>query len=185
VESYQGRALVASPYLTDPNFMRSVLYLIRHDDEGAMGLVLNRPLSTSIGQLLGDLTESTIENEQPVFFGGPVDGPIMMLQACCESEESEATEVFIACDQAKILELVNDDAPNVLGFRLFDGYSGWGPGQLESELAEGSWLIWDIDPKQLFSDAESLWQQAIVQIGRGVIANGIGDDCFHSNPDNN
>jgi putative transcriptional regulator len=66
VESYQGRALVASPYLTDPNFMRSVLYLIRHDDEGAMGLVLNRPLSTSIGQLLGELTESTIENEPVV-----------------------------------------------------------------------------------------------------------------------
>lgn len=185
MESYQGRALVASPYLADPNFMRTVIYLIRHDDDGAMGLVLNRPLQTNIGQLLGELTESTIENDQPVFFGGPVDGPIMMLQACCEKQESEGTEVFIACDQARILEIINDDAPGVIGFRLFDGYSGWGPGQLESEIEEGSWLIWEIEPKQLFSDSESLWQEAVVQIGRGVIADGIGDYRFCCDPDHN
>jgi putative transcriptional regulator len=185
VESYQGRALVASPYLTDQNFMRTVLYLIRHDEEGAMGLVLNRPLATNIGQLLGELTETSIENQQPVFFGGPVDGPIMMLQANCVGAESEDTEIFIACDQAKILEVVHNEAPNVLGFRLFDGYSGWGPGQLESEMEEGSWLIWDINPEQIFSESDQLWQEAVVQIGRGVIAGGLGDQQFCCNPDHN
>lgn len=185
MESYQGRALVASPYLTEPNFMRSVIYLIRHDEDGAMGLVLNRPLTTSIGQLLGELTESTIENEEPVYYGGPVDGPIMMLQACCGGEQSEETELFIACDQTRILEIVNDKAPNVLGSRLFDGYSGWGPRQLECEIDEGSWLIWDIEPRFLFSDPESLWQEAVVRIGRGVIAGGLGDNRFECDPDKN
>lgn len=185
MESYQGRALVASPYLNDPNFMRSVIYLVRHDEDGAMGLVLNRPLQTNVGQLISELTESTIENHQPVYFGGPVEGPVMMLQACGENLQSEVTELFIACDQSKILEVVNNEATQVLGFRLFDGYSGWGPGQLEREIEEGSWLIWDIDPRHLFLDTEKLWQEAVVEIGRGVIAGGLGDNRFCCNPDNN
>jgi putative transcriptional regulator len=109
----------------------------------------------------------------------------MMLQANKVEIESEHTEIFIACDQAKILEVVNNEAPNVLGFRLFDGYSGWGPGQLESEMEEGSWLIWDINPDQIFSESEKLWQEAVVHIGRAVIAGGLGDQQFCCNPDHN
>ncbi len=185
MESYQGRALVASPYLADGNFMRTVIYMIRHDEEGAMGLILNRPMQTTIGELLGELTESSIDNCEPVYFGGPVDGPVMMLQACCENDSDDHAEVLIACDQARILEVINEDAPNQLGIRLFDGYSGWGPGQLESEMSEGSWLVWDIRPDQLFHDPETLWQEAVVQIGRNVIATGIGLDKLCGDPDEN
>ncbi len=80
MESVQGLALVASPYLTDPNFLRSVVYLLRHDEEGAIGLILNRPTHTSIGELLEQLSGEPVENELPVYYGGPVDGPLMLLQ---------------------------------------------------------------------------------------------------------
>lgn len=185
MESYQGRALVASPYLVDGNFMRTVVYLIRHDEDGAMGLILNRPLKTTIGELLGELTESSIDNDQPVHYGGPVDGPVMMLQASCDSADDQHAEVLIACDQARILEVINENSPHQLGLRIFDGYSGWGPNQLEAEISEGSWLIWEIRPDQLFHDSESLWQEAVVQIGRDVIATSVGIDKFCGDPDEN
>lgn len=185
MESYQGRALVASPYLSDGNFMRTVVYMIRHDQDGAMGLILNRPMKLTIGELLGDLTESSIENDLPVYYGGPVDGPVMMLQVCCETEADDHAEVLIACDQSKIMEVINDPSPEQLGIRLFDGYSGWGPGQLEIEMSEGSWLVWDIRPDQLFHDPETLWQEAVVQIGRNVMATGIGIERFCGDPDEN
>lgn len=185
MESYQGRALVASPYLVDGNFMRSVVYMIRHDEEGAMGLVLNRPLTVSIGELLGELTETPIENGLPVFCGGPVDGPVMMLQVSCRQPDDEQAEVLIACDQTRILQEIEQPNSQQLGIRLFDGYSGWGPGQLESEVEDGSWLVWDISPNQLFHDSETLWQMAVVEIGRNVIADGIGIEKFHGDPDYN
>jgi putative transcriptional regulator len=185
VEFYQGRALVASPYLTDSNFMRTVVYMIRHDEEGAMGLVLNRPMQSTVGQLLGELTESTIDNNQPVFYGGPVDGPVMILQACFEDQAHEAAEVLIACDQDRILQILDQPPSNSLGYRLFDGYSGWGPGQLEEEINEGSWLIWDIQPEQIFSSADSIWQEAVLQIGRKVIAGGLGHTELCGDPDQN
>ena len=173
METIQGRALVASPYLTDPNFLRSVVYILRHDDEGAIGLILNRPTLTSVGELLEQLSEQTIENSEPVYCGGPVDGPLMMLQAC-SGEQLDSQIVYVASDQDRIVEVCSQHKKATLdGYRVFDGYSGWGAAQLERELKEGGWLVWDIQPDQLFSDSEELWQTAIREIGRDILAGGI------------
>lgn len=173
MDTIQGRALVASPYLTDPNFIRSVVYILRHDEEGSIGLILNRPMRTTVGELLGQLTEQAVVNGQPVYCGGPVDGPLMMLQAC-HRDQSDSQIVYVASDQERITSVCAEHDPaSMNGYRVFDGYAGWGAGQLENELQQGGWLVWDIQPTQIFADAEELWQTALREIGRDILAGGI------------
>lgn len=187
MESVQGLALVASPYLTDPNFLRSVVYLLRHDEEGAIGLILNRPTHTSIGELLEQLSGEPVENELPVYYGGPVDGPLMLLQECTQEDEPS---IFIASDQARILDICDParsipaSHPKHCGgdYRVFDGYAGWAPDQLDDEVRGGGWLVWHIQPEQLFEDPEDLWQNAIKQIGRDILAGGIDPSKMPENP---
>ncbi len=181
MDKIQGRALVASPYLTDPNFLRSVVYVLRHDDEGAMGLLLNRPLELTVGSLLEQLADQPVDNTAPVFFGGPVDGPLMMLQR--RTDEAGRRLIEVATDQTQILTAcqAKDDQPSS-GCRVFDGYSGWGPGQLDDELQSGGWLLWDIQPEQVFQDPEDLWKIAIRQIGRDILSGGIDPSKMPEDP---
>ncbi len=181
MHSLQGHALVASPYLTDPNFLRSVVYLLRHDDDGAVGLILNRPLLTTVGSLLTEISGQQVNNPQPVYCGGPVDGPLMLLQAC---EHEEVPAIYIASDQDRILEIcaLDSNASNAGEYRVFDGYAGWGAEQLEKELSGGGWLVWEIPAEQLFADAEYLWRNAIRQIGRDILAGGIDPSKMPEDP---
>lgn len=190
MESVQGFALVASPYLTDPHFLRSVVYILRHDEEGAIGLILNRPTHTSIGQWLEQSSGEAVENERPVYYGGPVDGPLMLLQECTQGTEPS---IFIASDQERILDICHPQRSVPAGhpkhcggdYRVFDGYAGWVPEQLDDELREGGWLIWHIKPCQIFEDSEGLWQTAIQQIGRDILSGGIDFSKMHGDPANN
>ncbi len=181
MENVQGHALVASPYLTDPNFLRSVVYILRHDEEGAIGLVLNRPTQTDIGSLLEQLTETPLHNTSPVFYGGPVDGPLMMLFQC--PSEGDTTAIHVASDQHKIVEICgNVDGSGIEKYRVFDGYSGWGAQQLDNELKHGGWLVWDIQPEQVFADPDELWQFVIRQIGREILSGGIDPSRIPEDP---
>lgn len=183
MHSLQGHALVASPYLTDPNFLRSVVYLLRHDNDGAVGLILNRPLLTTVGSLLSEIAGQKIHNPHPVYCGGPVDGPLMLLQVC---EGEEAPAIYIASDQERILEICTPNFPEndspESDYRVFDGYAGWGAQQLEKELSGGGWLVWEIPADQLFADAEYLWRNAIRQIGRDILAGGIDPSKMPEDP---
>lgn len=190
MESAQGFALVASPYLTDPHFLRSVVYILRHDQEGAIGLILNRPTHTTIGQLLGQASGEEFENERPIYYGGPVEGPLMLLQECTQGDEPS---IFIASDQERILDICHPDRDVPAGhpehcagdYRVFDGYAGWAPEQLDDELREGGWLVWQIQPSQIFEDCEDLWQTAIRQIGRDILSGGIDFSKMQGDPANN
>lgn len=182
----QGQALVASPYLTDPNFLRSVVYILRHDEEGAIGLLLNRPLGTTVGSLLEHLTEVPVHNDQPVYYGGPVDGPLMMLER--RHSSTCGTSMYVASDQDQILQVCSGEnasaceEPGGELYRVFDGYSGWSAGQLDAELKSGGWLLWDIPAEQVLGDPETLWQQAIRQIGRDILAGGIDPSKMPEDP---
>lgn len=184
MNSFQGKALVASPYLTDPFFMRTVVYILQHDSEGAVGLVLNRPLNLTVGQLLGELIDTKVTNKDPVFYGGPVDGLVMMIQACIDVS-SEKQVVVIAKDREHITDFANKKEKESSSMRLFDGYSGWGPSQLDRELDEGSWLLWEAEPTQLFAEPGELWQSAVRQIGRDVIAKGVAGEDLFADPSRN
>ncbi|MCA9132514.1 MAG: YqgE/AlgH family protein [Planctomycetales bacterium] len=184
MDSIQGRALVASPYLTDSNFLRSVVYILRHDEEGAIGLIINRPTPTTIGSLLEQLLDEAVENEMPVYYGGPVEGPLMLLQER-SGPVAGMSALYVASDQQCILQICNPLGPQdkSLGrYRVFDGYSGWGAGQLDDEMRCGGWLLWDVEPDQLFSDPDELWQLAIKQIGREILSGGIDPSKIPEDP---
>ena len=189
METVQGQALVASPYLTDPNFMRTVVYIVRHDDEGAVGLVLNRPTSVTLGSLLKELSETPVALSAPVFCGGPVEGPLVMLhQATHESDDvvclaadQEQIVEFCAVEQDNAIEPATPDA-DATPYRVFDGYSGWGAGQLEGELHSGGWMVWGIEPREVFTDPERIWQLAVHRIGREILAGGIDPSRIPEDP---
>lgn len=195
MESVQGRALVASPYLSDPNFLRSVVYILQHDQEGGLGLLLNRPTDRSVANLLEELSDVRVENDSAIYWGGPVDGPLMLLQ---ELRGEGTSGIFAASEQERILEICREGLtatgnfdeehasestrPVAGSYRVFDGYAGWGAGQLDSELTDGGWLVWDIEPQQIFSDTDDLWEQALKSIGRDVLSNGIDPSLLPEDP---
>lgn len=177
-ENLQGLALVASPYLTDQNFLRSVVYMLNHDADGAMGLILNRPTNVSIQDLLDQLAEKHVDNDSPVYCGGPVDGMLTMLQSV---EINERCLIACATDQDRILTVCEENRPDHK-YRVFDGYAGWGPGQLEAELQGGGWITWDLNPEDVFSDPDEIWQMAIHRIGRDILAGGIDISKMQQDP---
>ncbi len=164
--------------------MRTVVYILEHNDEGAIGLVLNRPLNLSVGELLSELTDREIKNGEPVFYGGPVDGLVMMIKSTLDVA-SESKAIFVASDSDRITKLADKEEYDSQSLRIFDGYSGWGASQLDHEMDEGSWLVWDIPPDQLFCEPEELWQTAVRQIGRDIIAQGVAGTELALDPTRN
>ena len=137
--SLQGSLLVASPDLLDPNFRRTVVLLTEHDAEAAMGVVLNRRLEIAVVDAVPVLAE-LVEDGAQVFSGGPVQsGSVLALADFNEPAQSAALAFgsigYLRGDEDPA-ELVGD----VTAVRVFAGYSGWGPGQLEAELAQEAWI---------------------------------------------
>ncbi len=173
MESIEGKALVASPYLTERNFLRSVVYILRHDEDGAFGLILNRPTELTVGKLMERFSDHPNTNPNPIYNGGPVEGPLLVIHDRAEGAVPDDFEfcaslgIYVATDQSEIFDIW--ETANCK-FRCFDGYSGWSAGQLESELNAGGWLIWDAPPETVFADPEPMWKQAVQQIGRNVLS---------------
>ena len=165
--SLAGRLLVAIPTLPDPNFERSVVLVLDHDGDGAVGVILNRPTDASLPvQLPG--WASLAAAPAVVFLGGPVapDAAIGVARA----EPAVAQEGFLplpgphrAALGTVDLSLVPDEAaPTVTDVRVFAGYAGWGAGQLEGELARGDWIVVDGEPGDPFSDdPDDLWRAVL------------------------
>lgn len=165
VASLRGRCLIASPALADPNFARSVVLIAEHTEDGAMGLVLNRPTEAIVGEAVEELAGVVLPGEQ-VFVGGPVQEQSVMVLAEFDDPEQAAAIVqgdigFLAAD-AELAEL----SGRTRRARVFAGHSGWGPGQLDAELEEGSWIVGDLDPEDVFTqDPEGLWSTALARKG--------------------
>ena len=168
MDSLRGKLLIASPVLIDPNFHRTVILIAEHTEEGAMGLVLNRPAETLVADVVPDLSELA-EEDAPVFFGGPVASDSVIVLA--EFDDPSRAGVlldddlgFVGSDSGDL----TDVADGVRRARIYAGHSGWGPGQLEGELEEESWIV---DPapqrEELFSDdPDGLWSAVLRRKGR-------------------
>ncbi len=142
-EDAPGRFLVASRGLGDPNFARSVVLLLRHDADGAMGIIVNRPTRVSAQEVLPDV-EALAGYPAPVFFGGPVmvERLLVLLKSEVPLAESEALtgNVYVTASRTTLEALSIEDArPDRL--RVFAGHAGWGPGQLDREIADGGWHV--------------------------------------------
>ena len=156
--------LVASPALLDPNFLHSVVLLVEYDDEGALGLVLNRPLPLALEQVCEEGGMSYRgSTEATAWRGGPVDpqrGILLVQGGLPEDEDTVLDFTHFVSHRKDLLENLLADPQ--ARYRLFLGYSGWGPGQLDQELELGAWT-----PRPLVSewllhpDPSGLWQVAL------------------------
>lgn len=176
VESLTGKFLLAQPVLVDPNFAKSVVLIVRHDQEGAFGLVINKPLTVNIEQALGDTVESAQGNDAPVYSGGPCQGPVFAMHADPTiGGEEPIAGVYLTTERDAINLLLFSNAEPV---KLFASYSGWSPGQIESELAEGSWSIVQGDAGEAFSVDPHLWSRlhTRISLSRYVDPEHIPDD---------
>jgi putative transcriptional regulator len=163
-ESIRGKLLVASPTLVDPNFARAVVLITEHTDEGAMGIVLNRPSETSVDEVVPEL--AGVAASEPVFVGGPVQPEAVVLLA--EFADPEAAAWIVVADVGLASAEVDlDELPQaVRRGRVYAGYSGWSPGQLEAELESDSWIVEPPLPAELFpDDPATLWHDVLARKG--------------------
>ncbi|MHB8900947.1 MAG: YqgE/AlgH family protein [Thermoguttaceae bacterium] len=167
MDSLQGHLLIASPHLADPNFVRTVVLLVHHSEEGTLGVVLNRPSGSTIRRLWEDVDEEPCDNDHPFHLGGPVSGPVMALHTDDGRSDLEVIPgLHFATHRDHIDYLVRQ---NKDPFRIFVGHSGWGKGQLESEMDEGAWLTLPATLELVFSDESELWRRVTQQVGRTML----------------
>lgn len=162
-ESYTGRLVVATPSLGDPNFDRTVVLMLEHSAEGAVGLVLNRISDVDLAVPLPDWADLAT-GPRKIFVGGPVaQGAVLGLAHTDQDSPSEGWSPLIGRLGTIDLRLTPPDlVPSVHRLRVFTGYAGWGSGQLENEIEGGSWFVIDAEPEDAFTAApEDLWTVVI------------------------
>src|SRR4051794_27479176 len=133
MQSLRGHLLIASPALTEPTFNRTVILLTEHTDEGAMGVVLNRPSSSNVGEAVPELA-ALAGDDTPIYVGGPVQTGALIVLA--EFRDRGAAAAIVVADVGLVSADVDTEVlvEATRRARVFAGYAGWGPGQLESEL---------------------------------------------------
>jgi putative transcriptional regulator len=163
MDTTRGRLLVASPLLGDPNFERTVVFMLEHSDEGAVGLVLNRPSGVEIDEPLEDWSRYT-SYPPVVFVGGPVSREAVIALARAGGDRLEGSWQAIV-GSIGVIDLTADAdllGPAIDDLRIFSGYAGWGPGQLEGELGEGAWFVVDAVADDPFSrEPEGMWRDVL------------------------
>src|SRR3954452_14146804 len=164
-ESLAGRLLVASTTLQDPNFERTVVLIGLHSEDGALGLVLNRPSTSTVSAAVPQLDE-LVESEEPVFVGGPVQSTSIVMLA--EFTDPAAAGLLVLgriglpAPDASLEQL----AAATTRRRVYAGYAGWSEGQLDSELESGDWIADDALPDDVFSEAPgALWSSVLTRKG--------------------
>lgn len=161
-----GALLVARPSLIDPNFRRTVVYLVAHGEEGTWGVVLNRPSETPVHNVLPQWEPMTAKSKV-IFMGGPVRPSAAMSLAVCRTGRSPVDHDWMAqvAGQVALLDMDADAdqlAPMLRGMRIFAGHAGWGLGQLEAEIDEGSWFVLPGLPDDVLAGPQTdLWFQVL------------------------
>jgi putative transcriptional regulator len=172
MESMTGQLLVATPTLKDPNFDRTVVLLVAHEAGGALGVVLNRATEVPVSDVLGDWGQ--LAGEPSVLFeGGPVQPESAICLARMRSPAQRLKGFNRISGAVGTVDLSVDPdrlRTSVLGIRVFAGYSGWEPGQVEHEISAGSWFVLDALPGDPFIDRpDDLWQMVLRRQG-GIMA---------------
>ncbi|HSW31012.1 MAG TPA: YqgE/AlgH family protein [Longimicrobiales bacterium] len=164
MESLKGRLLISSGSLFDPNFRHTVVLVGEHSAEGALGVVLNRPTDVTVAEAVPVLA-ALVDGDEPLFEGGPVQPSNPVLLA--ELAHPELADLLIFGTVGFLVgEVPEDVRPGILRARVYAGYSGWGPGQLEREMADGSWILEPAQEDDVFTDApDTLWSRVLERKG--------------------
>ena len=171
VQSLKGQLLIAGPALLDPNFRRTVVLVGEHSEDGALGLVLNRSSETTVDEAVPELI-AIVDGLEQVHVGGPVQPSAIVVLADFVDPDRAGSLVL---DSVGFLpsEVDPDELGELRRARVFAGYAGWGPGQLDGELEEGSWIVEPAMPDDVFTlEPEGLWSEVLRRKGGpfGVLA---------------
>lgn len=159
-ESLAGSLLVAHPVLRDPNFRRAVVLMSVHNAEGAMGVVLNRPLGRRLGELTGEFALGALAGV-PLYAGGPVQNEQLLLVAW--QPQTEGFRVHFGVEPDRAAQLVTEEGTQLRGFL---GYSGWSAGQLEQELKLNTWIVTEVPAGLLERPPDDkLWRGVLASLG--------------------
>jgi len=166
IDPTSGILLISDPFLKDPNFMRTVVFLCEHQEQGSFGFVLNRKYENTIDELIPELEGHKI----PLFYGGPVQMDTIHFLHQYPGEIPGGQEVmkgiYWGGDFDKVVEMIKNDEMNENKIRFFIGYSGWSDGQLKNELDEKSWLTVKATRKLVFhNDYKEIWKDSLKQLG--------------------
>lgn len=176
MEFLKGSFLIATPGLMDPNFSRTVVYVVEHNSDGAFGLVLTRPAELNLWDLckkIFDNPESLPKKDRmetvSVFSGGPVqESAVFYLHTEAELGQASPVDpgVYMGSEAEDLRSVLLKLDGQVERFRIFFGYSGWAPGQLEDEVRSGGWLVRPATVSQVFNpDPEELWSELVQSFG--------------------
>lgn len=160
-----GRILISEPMLADENFHRSVIYLCSHSPEGSLGFVFNNMIEQELGEFVPELEGSDF----PVYVGGPVDQQSMHIihrKPKILGGEKVSDDLYLGADIDVLIDAMKNSSLNKSDIKFFLGYSGWGPKQLDQEIAFSSWLVADCTNSFFFeADTSQLWKEAIRNLG--------------------
>ncbi len=182
--SLRDHFLIAMPNLADPNFFHTVIYLCDHDAEGAMGLIVNRPLDLTLGEIFEQMEIACSDESlasRTVYFGGPVQCErgfvIHRPHGQWESSLLVSEDIAVTSSRDILKAIAEGEGPADCLIAL--GYAGWGAGQLEEELVDNAWLSVDSDPAILFETSDSERWQAAAALG-GVDPNLLSGEIGHA-----
>lgn len=164
MESHQGSLLISSGGLYDPNFRHTVVLIGEHNADGALGVVLNRALNKTVEEAVPELRE-LVAPGAPLFTGGPVqpNSPVLL----AELARPDLADILVFGSVGFLVgEVSAEIRPHVVRARLYAGYSGWGAGQLEAEMATGSWIVEPATEDDVFTDQpDLLWSHVLARKG--------------------
>lgn len=166
VEPGPGILLIADPFLKDPNFLRTVVFLCEHREEGSFGFVLNRKYENTLDELIPDVEGFRL----PVFYGGPVQMDTIhflhQYPVDIPGGEEVMKGIYWGGDFVKAVEMIKSGEMDFQKIRFYIGYSGWANGQLKEELKEKSWLTVKANRKLIFqTTAEEIWKESLKHLG--------------------
>jgi len=183
MKSLRGTILIAAPTLLDPNFVQTVVLMVQHDKNGALGLVLNRRTETTLKEAWEQISETPCEREDSLFIGGPCEGVLMALHPFEDAAQLEIMPGLYFATETKHIEwLMKQEDRRV---RFFVGYAGWSSGQLENELEHGSWLIAPVDIGKIFGPEHDLWRQLKREIALMAIIGKVNPRIIPRDPSHN
>jgi putative transcriptional regulator len=165
VDTIRGQLLIAGPTLGDPNFWRTVVLVVEHSEDGAMGLVLNRPSETTVGEAVPQLAE-LVDPDEDVLVGGPVQQSGVIVLAEFEDPADAAMIAFEDVGIVGTTSEVMERPTGVRAARAFAGHAGWGPGQLDGEIERGDWILEPARRADAFTaEPSELWPSVLTRKG--------------------
>ena len=171
-KSLKNHLLVASTDLLDPNFAKTVVLIVDHSDEGAFGVIINRPTTVKLKQAWKQLSEQPCHSEDLLSLGGPCEGPLMVLHAIHALSEKEVQPgLYFSVKPENVNQLVNQTEASM---RFFVGFAGWGPGQLESELRQEAWHTVPATAELVYAYDEDLWERVTKRISDAKLIAELG-----------